>query len=493
MKTMRLCPGRPAVWCAVQPGTLDVRALVETLRVSTSPLMWLESARAHPSTGRYSLLAWDPWLTASATGALMRVSTHDSLRLLTGNPLDRMQEILARYSGPLPAASLPPVGLGWYTCLSYELNRWIERIPAPRTELGPVPELVLYGMRQVVVIDHARARTWLLSVVDPHQPARLATRQAGARLEALQALLPSLQPGESPHMAAPAAEPVQIEPMLSQAQFEGMVGRAQEAIQAGEIFQVNLAQRVEASWDGSAWPVYQALRAINPSPFACFVQEQAWALVSCSPERLVRVRRGVADTRPIAGTRPRGARPEEDVVNSLELLLSEKERAEHIMLVDLARNDLGRVCRAGSVRVDELMALEDYSHVIHIVSNVRGRMRPGTGVAEIIRAMFPGGTITGCPKVRAMELIRELEPVARGPYTGSMGWIGFDGSLDLNILIRTMVVASGRVSFHVGAGIVADSIPEHEYRETLAKGRALCEALQRASAGAGVQAHALRV
>jgi anthranilate/para-aminobenzoate synthase component I len=206
----------------------------------------------------------------------------------------------------------------------------------------------------------------------------------------------------------------------------------------------------------------------------------AWddvAVVSCSPERLVRVHHGWIETRPIAGTRPRGATAQEDATNSFELLMSEKECAEHLMLVDLARNDLGRVCRVGSIAVNELMALEEYSHVIHIVSNVGGQLRPAAGPVDVIRAIFPGGTITGCPKVRCMEILRALEPVARGLYTGSIGRIGFDGSMDLNIAIRTMVVRDQSLSFHVGAGIVADSQPDREYQETLAKANALIQAL----------------
>jgi anthranilate/para-aminobenzoate synthase component I len=273
-----------------------------------------------------------------------------------------------------------------------------------------------------------------------------------------------------------------------------MVGRALEFIRNGEVFQANLSQRFTAEWrpaparfvssseaagvGGMALELYRLLRRINPSPFACYLACDDLAVVSCSPERLVRVQDGRVDTRPIAGTRPRGASPHEDALNSLELLLSEKERAEHIMLVDLSRNDLGRVCEAGSVAVDELMALEDYSHVIHIVSNVSGRLRRGTEAADIIRAVFPGGTITGCPKVRCMEIIRELEPVARGLYSGSLGVLGFDGSLDLNIAIRTIVLQGPHLSFHVGAGIVADSVPEREYHETLDKARAMMDALQ---------------
>ena len=195
----------------------------------------------------------------------------------------------------------------------------------------------------------------------------------------------------------------------------------------------------------------------------------------------MRVQDGLADTRPIAGTRPRGGSPDEDAMRGLELLLSDKERAEHIMLVDLARNDLGRVCETGSVAVNELMALESYSHVIHIVSDVGGALRRDADAVEVIRAVFPGGTITGCPKVRCMEILRELEPVARGLYTGSIGWLGFDGDLDLNIAIRTMVMREGWMSFHVGAGIVADSDPELEYHETLAKAEAMVQAVSYAA------------
>ena len=259
--------------------------------------------------------------------------------------------------------------------------------------------------------------------------------------------------------------------------YEAMVARALERIHAGDIFQANLAQRFTARVEGDALALYRALRRINPSPFACFVRAEDLSIVSCSPERLVRVQEGRVDTRPIAGTRPRGASASEDAIRSLELLLNEKERAEHIMLVDLARNDLGRVCAPGSVAVDELMALEPYSHVMHIVSNVSGRLRRGAGAVDVIRATFPGGTITGCPKVRCMQIIRELEPVARGLYTGSIGWLGFSGALDLNIAIRTILVQGGQASFHVGAGIVADSRPDREYDETLAKGQAMAEAL----------------
>jgi len=357
----------------------------------------------------------------------------------------------------------------------------------PKPSTPQMPEMLIVGMRMLVVIDHATNRSWWVSVIDPHQPSRLANAEARARLDGVEALCADAANGLRGPRAGedrPRAS-LTIEPTMTRAQFERMVCQAQRSIACGDIFQANLSQRFMARGVGSAWALAQRLRDVNPSPFASFVQAPGWSIASCSPERLVRVDGGRVSTRPIAGTRPRGCTPHEDAVNSLELLLSDKERAEHLMLVDLERNDLGRICRVGSVRVNELMTLEDYSHVIHIVSNVEGRLRPGVDAVEVLRAMFPGGTITGCPKVRCMELIHQLEPVGRGLYTGSLGWLGFNGDLDLNIVIRTMVVSRDRAWFHVGAGIVADSQPEREYHETLAKAGALMAALQPVSKSTG--------
>ncbi|MBI3331300.1 MAG: anthranilate synthase component I family protein [Candidatus Omnitrophica bacterium] len=345
-----------------------------------------------------------------------------------------------------------------------------------------------FGMRVVVLVDHLEERSWLLSVADPHSQTRLARRQALEVLERIGAqLVPAPPASAEGREAAPRLSTV--EATSTQAEFEAMVARALEHIRAGDIFQANVSQRFTAPWGARRpLPLYAALRRINPSPFACYLSCGELAVVSCSPERLVRVQDGRIDTRPIAGTRPRGLTPTEDALNSLELLLSDKERAEHIMLVDLARNDLGRVCETGTVAVNDLMTLEDYSHVIHIVSDISGALRRGADAVDVIRAVFPGGTITGCPKVRCMEILRALEPVARGLYTGSLGYLGFDGTMDLNIAIRTMVVRAGRLSFHVGSGIVADSDPEREYRETLDKAGALLAALQATAS----DAHAAR-
>jgi aminodeoxychorismate synthase component I len=295
-------------------------------------------------------------------------------------------------------------------------------------------------------------------------------------LERLQALVAEA------HAAPPAPEadvaPAALQATMTPEAFERAASQVLAHIRAGDIFQANLSQRFTAPACADPFALYQRLRRLNPSPFAAYLNAGNLAVISCSPERLVRVQEGWVDTRPIAGTRPRGHNAEEDALQSFDLLLSDKERAEHIMLVDLARNDLGRVCRAGSVQVNELMALESYSHVWHIVSNVMGRLRLSTDAVDVLRAVFPGGTITGCPKVRCMEILAALEPVRRGLYTGALGYLAFSGDMDLNIAIRTIVQLEGQLSFQVGAGIVADSLPLREYQETLAKAQALMAALR---------------
>jgi para-aminobenzoate synthetase component 1 len=252
-----------------------------------------------------------------------------------------------------------------------------------------------------------------------------------------------------------------------------MVERVREYIAAGDIYQANLSCRFDGRFEGETCDLYARLRRINPSPFACLLRSPGLEIISSSPERLVSLHHGIAETRPIAGTRPRGYTPPEDAQLGEELLGHPKERAEHVMLLDLERNDLGKVCRPGSVEVDELMVLERYSHVTHIVSNVRGELREGVGPFALLRATFPGGTITGVPKKHCMEIIDQLEPVGRGTYTGSAGYISVTGDMDLNILIRTFQRFGNEITYQVGAGIVADSVARKEWDECLAKGMAL--------------------
>jgi len=476
--------GPLTIYLASLDGAADLSLFVRGLPADC-PVMWLDSARHHAVTGRWSMVGVDPWMTLIARGDRIEWRTSATTHRWRAHPLEALRALLRRYQAAPGQPFASVVGLmGW---LSYELNRWIERLPPPHAQEQALPEMGWCGMRVNLLVDHRRQRSWVVSVVDPHRPASAAHREA---VSALHRVIDQwgdwcqTQEGSSADAGTGDDQPpwpseTSLRATTTQAAFEAMVACALACIRAGDIFQANLSQQFTMSWSAPAWPLYQALRRINPSPFACFLSWDDLAVVSGSPERLVRVHGGRIETRPIAGTRPRGATPVEDAMHSLDLLLSEKERAEHVMLVDLARNDLGRVCATGSVRVGEFMTIEEYSHVQHIVSNVAGSLRPGADAVEVIRSLFPGGTITGCPKVRCMQIIQELEPVPRGLYTGSLGYVGFDGTMDLNIVIRTMVIQRQMLSLHVGAGIVADSQPDREYQETLAKAAALMHALRK--------------
>jgi anthranilate synthase component 1 len=368
-----------------------------------------------------------------------------------------------------PAGALRFAG-GWALYLGYELAGEIEpRLQLPRT---PLP-WTAFAVRThaALVYDFTSARAF-------------AVAEAGdaAALEELLADAGAAIPGISADLAARATA-LPGAALLGQVREEEpqayltRVQRAKEYIRAGDIYQANLSRPWELTTRAPAAALYERLCAANPAPFAALAQRQGITILSSSPERLVRVSGRRIDTRPIAGTRPRRGRPGDDPREISELAAHPKERAEHIMLIDLERNDLGRVCEAGTVRVDELMTIESYTHVHHIVSNVSGRLRAQVTPIGAVRAVFPGGTITGCPKFRCMQIIAELEGAGRGAYTGSLGYLTRDGDLDLNILIRTMTLSGGQLSFRAGAGIVADSDPERELEETRAKARGLLAAL----------------
>ena len=351
---------------------------------------------------------------------------------------------------------------GWVLYLGYELAAEIEpklRMPAPTASALPVA--LALRCPAAIIVDRERGITLLIA-------------EAG-RDELLDALAADIDAAEQPPAALPAILDVDED---APEQFLDGVSRIHEYLRAGDVFQVNLSRewRVRCAQEPSPACVYSALRRANPAPFAGFLQRDEWAVVSSSPERLIEVRGDIAQTRPIAGTRAR-LPGDDDAARVRELVGHPKERAEHVMLIDLERNDLGRVCAPGSIEVDELMTVESYAHVHHIVSNVRGRLRAGVTPGDVVRAVFPGGTITGCPKVRCMEIIAELEGVARGAYTGSLGYLNRDGDLDLNILIRTLTLEHDAIRFRAGAGIVADSVGERELDETRAKARGLLRAL----------------
>lgn len=419
---------------------------------------FLESQNPNSRTGRYSILPLrvaesyrldDRGLVCLAQGLEQQ---------LPGPPLTTLGQILQRRS--IDATPLFPGGYFGY--FGYDLASWLEDLPRTARRDLPVPQLWLDWVDLSAVYDHATQTLTLASLRDGDDLERLAR----------QIRYCAAQPPAESHFRAE-----DMHPELDQRHFAGLVERARDYITAGDIYQANLSVRFSGRCSGSSKELYRRLRRINPSPFACFLRSPGLEIISASPERLVSLHAGEAETRPIAGTRQRGRSSDEDETLKQELLAHPKERAEHIMLLDLERNDLGKVCRAGTVEVDELMVLEQYSHVTHIVSNVRGELRTEFGALDLVAATFPGGTITGVPKKRCMEIIEELEPTGRGSYTGSAGYLSVTGHMDLNILIRTLQRFGDRLTFQVGAGIVADSIPDREWQECLSKGAALMKAL----------------
>jgi anthranilate synthase component 1 len=425
----------------------------------------LESAVQGTPRGRYDILFAFPGSTVSLSA---RGVERDG-KPVPGTFLETLEEDWQREALPAmpPAAAedgLPFSG-GWFVFLGYELASEIEPTLATHRSDESLPVAFATRFRAAVIRDHGAHVTQLVCEIGSEE-----------LLEAMRADLNRVV-GESPRTQD--LEIVQVTEDPRQ-QFLDGVERVLDYIRAGDVYQVNVSRGWRAELAAPVPPVvlYRRLRAANPAPFAGLLTLPGnRAVASSSPERLVRVRARRISTRPIAGTYPRGADAEADARLARELLAHPKERAEHIMLIDLERNDLGRVCRSGSVRVNELMTLETYRHVHHIVSEVSGELRAGVTPAQVIRAVFPGGTITGCPKLRCMQIIHELEPVARTAYTGSMGYINRDGSMDLNILIRTLVQDDRTVHLRAGAGIVADSRPQRELEETRAKARGLLAAL----------------
>jgi para-aminobenzoate synthetase component 1 len=370
---------------------------------------------------------------------------------------------------------LPFVG-GWLGWLGYDLAWEIEKLPYLKADLLPFPVAYWYEPDSFAVLDHQEQRLWLASTTETDLD-RLQNLLMGNSYEDA-----NLRLSSSPRLRV--SRDATIAFLTSQVDYEDAVRQAKKYIQVGDIFQANLSLRFHTVTQADSWSIYRTLQRINPSPFASYWQTPWGTVISCSPERLIQLQGNQAQTRPIAGTRARGATPELERHLVQDLIANVKERAEHIMLVDLERNDLGRVCQWGTVEVDELLAVERYSHVIHLVSNVRGTLQLDRDAIDLIGAVFPGGTITGCPKVRCLEIIEELEPVRRSLFYGSCGYLDQRGHLDLNILIRTLLYTQGNDSSRaqvwgqVGAGIVADSDPEKEWYESLYKAEAQLAALR---------------
>ncbi|TAN46069.1 MAG: anthranilate synthase component I family protein [Nitrospirae bacterium] len=463
-------------------------ALYEAFAPGPNSILF-ESLKGGGKIAGHSFFAFGPYITVSVKNSEVRVTSDTGSSVSFRPPLERLKELVLAYP-QLADKDLPPFQGGAAGLLCYDFVRYIENIPASAVDDLKIPDAHFMLFDKVAAFDHRMKKAWM--IISPGaEKTELGYKDAGqidwalAYDEALEVLNKCCEIAGSAELsvAPPVAGLLRKNPAvrheMSKEQYMGMVVRAKEYIAAGDIFQANLSQRISADVQGvKPWLIYKTLRSINPSPFAVYADFGEYQIVSSSPERLVNVNEGIVETRPIAGTRPRGRDTGEDETMRADLLLNEKERAEHIMLIDLERNDIGRVCEYGSVNVDELMITEDYSHVIHIVSNVKGTIRKDKTCFDVIKAVFPGGTITGVPKVRCMEIIDELEPVARGPYTGSIGYIGFSKNMDMNIIIRTFLIKDGTAYVQAGAGIVADSDPEREYYETLKKAEALLTTLE---------------
>ncbi len=448
----------------------------------------LESVEGGERWARWSFVGWQPEFTLVAGDGISQLEGSD-FEVPPGDPLEVLEAMVERYHTPTAeelglAEQLPPLYAGAVGYLAYDAVRHVESLPNRPADDRGLPEMIWQFVGLLAAVDRFRQTIRLVRNVFVGDDPAAQYDAAVAELSAAVATLG--RDGAYPAAARPAfsARP-EARSNLTRAEFETRVQSCIEYIRAGDAFQIVPSLRLEVDFGGDPFEVYRALRLVNPSPFLFFVRHSGTAIVGASPELMTRARDGRAFSRPIAGTRPRGATPEEDAALAQELLDDPKERAEHVMLVDLARNDLGRVCEFGSVTVDELMVVERYSHVMHIVSGVSGDLRPGVGAVDLLRATFPHGTVSGAPKVRAMEIIDELEPTARGPYAGAVGYVDFSGNVDTAIALRTLVIAKGKAWVQAGAGIVADSDPAAEYQECLNKAAAALAAVAAAAALSG--------
>jgi para-aminobenzoate synthetase component 1 len=442
---------------------------------------WLDSGMDPQKLGRYSFMGSDPFLVMKSRGdeiTLIRDGVEEKKK---GNPFDVLGELLQQYSLETGEAPVPFTG-GTVGYFSYDLCHFIERLPTSAVDDLNLPECYLGFYDAVIAFDHLENRAYLISSGFPEHDADKRRKRAEARLFELRNLV-YLAPPPAPEKETASGGKLVLKANFSHEGYLEAVSKAREYICAGDIFQVNLSQRFEVELNTAPYALYKKLRRINPAPFASYFNFDGVSIVGASPERFLKVRGDWVETRPIKGTMPRGKTPEEDETLAASLLASKKDRAENIMIVDLERNDIGRVCRYGTVKVTELAILETYPTVFHLTSTVVGQLRKGKGIVDLLKATFPGGSITGAPKVRAMEIIDELEPTRRSVYTGSLGYIGFNGNMDLDIVIRTIIIKDGKVYFQVGGAIVYDSRPEAEYIETLDKGKALIQALNRSLGG----------
>jgi anthranilate synthase component 1 len=460
-------------------GSFSPDTLLPALSEEGAECVLLESAGTAEEIGRYSFIAGGPAARLVLEGGRV-IEEREGRRIDRGSALLPALQTFAVREGLTADPDLPPLPAGAVGYLAYDAVRHFEKLPDRHAAETALPDALFLRFDAVFVFDHFREELVAVTTLDGRDPSEIETNLAGAiaRLDALDSR--ARRAGGSA-VRAPGGVASPMRPVAREADFLRAVARAKEEILAGEVYQVVLSRR----WDGAPavhpLEAYRALRALNPSPYMYYLNTREATIFGASPEMLVRCRGGVAETRPIAGTAPRGESPARDEALARRLRADPKERAEHVMLVDLARNDLGRVCEIGSVVVSRYGEVEKFSHVQHLVSEVRGRLASGKAAVDVLGACFPAGTLTGAPKIRAMELIDELESARRGLYGGAVGYLDAAGRLDMAIAIRTAVVTDGIYRVQAGAGIVADSVPERELAETEDKAAALLRAIEMAS------------
>jgi anthranilate synthase component 1 len=442
----------------------------------------LESVEGGETIARYTFAGANPAEVFRSRGRVCSLESEGHRVEFHEDPIALLRRLVGRYH-PVRVPGLPPLVGGAIGYFAYDMVRLIERIPASgRDDLG-LDDSVLMFYLGLVAFDHVRHRVWIVQNVftEGSGPLRAKYDAAVRRIERTRRAL--AQPLPPLPRRARRPRPLRLTSNMSHAQYLAAVRKAKNYIRAGDAYQIVPSQRFSARTEADPFEIYRALRVVNPSPYLYFLKLDDLAVVGSSPEMLVKVQGRDAFYRPIAGTLPRGRNEKEDLALEAKLLADPKERAEHIMLVDLGRNDLGRVCEYGTVRVEKLLFVERYSHVMHLVSSLRGRLREDVDCFDALMACFPAGTLSGAPKVRAMEIIDELEPTRRGIYAGAILYLDFSGNLDSCIALRTLLAKDGRAYIQAGGGIVADSVPEREYQETVNKAKALVTALQQAHTG----------
>lgn len=434
----------------------------------------LESVEGGENLARYSFIGFEPYIIYQCKNGQGIIREGDRETPVNLEPLKVMEDIMQKFAAP-QIEGLPRFYGGAVGYFGYDMVRYIEDLPKVTADDLNLPDCFFLITKTVLIFDHVKHTLKIVVNTRPGEKVQSAYNQAVAQIEKTIHLITK---GQATGRGKPQLTCHDLKPNMTKEEYMQKVEQAKKYIRAGDIFQVVPSQRFSATFEGDPFDIYRILRNVNPAPYLYYLNFGGTLLIGSSPEMLVRYEDGVVTTRPIAGTRPRGKDDKSDQALEKELLADEKEKAEHVMLVDLGRNDLGRISKYGTVKVTEFMGIEKYSHVMHIVSNIQGELKDKANAFDLLRATFPAGTLSGAPKIRAMEIIEELEPTRRGVYGGAIGYFGFTGNVDTCIIIRTILVQDKKIYIQVGAGIVADSDPETEYHETLNKARALMNTLQ---------------